>query len=337
MAGTAMAQTTENSPDPISETPTVIPSKIPADISPGIPPNIPTEERIVAVLRHLGISSAHFAGRAAADWTGLAQSHPDAIASLALIFPSGFDPKVLASVAPRLLVFRGDQGPSAEMVERNLLALPEATLVTLPKYHSPNNYADVAVERGEDIRRDLGEFLDKMEERKTTASNIAPVQAEGEVAGISYRVQGSGPAAGFAALGRGPLTMGPPAAQSYRKLQHHNPGRRRVGIGGQLGIPWAHPRISRGCGRSFGPSQNSARRYGVGGRLRHRSSSPLAGPAHRSTQPDPGHRRQSVLPARGRCPGQGKRAWSRSSGSKGVAQRRCPWLTTALTWPCPAR
>ena len=209
MAGTAMAQTTENSADPISETPTVIPSKIPADISPGIPPNIPTDERIVAVLRHLGISSAHFAGRAAADWTGLAQSHPDAIASLALIFPSAFDPKVLASVAPRLLVFRGDQGPSAEMVERNLLALPEATLVTLPKYHSPNNYADVAVERGEDIRRGLGEFLDKMEERKTTASNIAPVQAEGEVAGISYRVQGSGPPLVLLPLGAAPSQWDP--------------------------------------------------------------------------------------------------------------------------------
>ena len=37
----------------------------------------PVEERLVQVLRHLGVAQAHMAARLASDWIGLAMTHPE--------------------------------------------------------------------------------------------------------------------------------------------------------------------------------------------------------------------------------------------------------------------
>ena len=65
----------------------------------------PVEEQIVGVLRRLGIERAHFASRNLGDWHGLAVSHPEAIASLTLVCPLGFDAAALEPLGDRLLVF----------------------------------------------------------------------------------------------------------------------------------------------------------------------------------------------------------------------------------------
>ena len=157
---------------------------------------VPVEERILQVLQLLGISEAHFAARGAGDWSGLAVAHPEVISSLTLVCPQGFDPKILAAVAPRLLVFNSDQGATAEMVQRNLADLPDATIITLSGYSNPNTYADVAAERKEDIGSGMLEFLQRMDHANEPGPEVptrSPPRGDGDVANIIYRVEGSGP------------------------------------------------------------------------------------------------------------------------------------------------
>ena len=181
---------------------------------------IPVEQRILEALQHLGVSRAHFAGRAAQDWSRLAEFHPEVISSLTLLFPQGFDPEVLASVAPRLLVFSGDRGESAELLKRNSEKLAEACIVRLPGYPSPNTYADVALDRAEDIGSGLLEFLEGLNGvQNAPAATIS--QKEGEVAGISYRIRGSGPSLVLLPLGAAPSQWEPVAprlSQSFTTI-----------------------------------------------------------------------------------------------------------------------
>ena len=70
----------------------------------------PLEERIVQVLRQLGITRAHFGASMVPDWRGLATHHTDLVASLTVVCPSALDPNDLSAVAFRLMVFTGDRG-----------------------------------------------------------------------------------------------------------------------------------------------------------------------------------------------------------------------------------
>ena len=70
----------------------------------------PLDERIVQVLRHLGIARAHIGARMAPDWQGLTTRHSDLVASLTLVCPTAINPNVLSPVSSRLPVFAGDQG-----------------------------------------------------------------------------------------------------------------------------------------------------------------------------------------------------------------------------------
>jgi pimeloyl-ACP methyl ester carboxylesterase len=81
----------------------------------------PEEARLVAaglteLLDHLGIESAHFAGRGSADLQGFASTHPERIASLTLLCPAVLDTRTLAPLAARLLVVTGDHGPGPRRV-----------------------------------------------------------------------------------------------------------------------------------------------------------------------------------------------------------------------------
>ncbi len=155
-------------------------------------PEFSVEERVSQLLRHLGISKAHFAARGAQDWMGLAETFPEFISSLTLVCPLGFDPAVLASMASRLLVFSGEGGDAAETVERSLSGFKEARSITLSGYSSPNTYADVAAERREDIASGLVDFLGQMGRLHQTPTVIL-AESEGEIAGISYKIRGAGP------------------------------------------------------------------------------------------------------------------------------------------------
>ena len=144
------------------------------------------------MLRHLGISRAHFAARGAQDWTGLAETFPDFISSLTLVCPLGCDPAVLASISSRLLVFSGEGGDAAETVERSLSGFTEAQTITLSGYPGPNTYADIAAQPQEEIASGLVAFLDKMGRLHQTPT-VELAEGEGEIAGIRYKIRGAGP------------------------------------------------------------------------------------------------------------------------------------------------
>jgi SAM-dependent methyltransferase len=153
---------------------------------------LPVEERLVRLFQHLGIARAHVAARAVGDWGGLAARHPDYIASLTLICPRGMDPNTLATLAPRLLVLAGDQGRPDALTRQAVANLQGATLITLRDYVSPTIYADVVADRSADIGDAMIDFLARMDQEQGTRAVALP-RGEGEIAGISYHIHGSGP------------------------------------------------------------------------------------------------------------------------------------------------
>jgi ubiquinone/menaquinone biosynthesis C-methylase UbiE len=168
----------------------------------------PVEERFLQLLQHLGIESAHIAARGGGDWGGLAARHPNCITSLTLICPRGMDPSALGPLAPRLLVLVGDQGRPDALVRQAMANLQEATLITLRDYVSPTIYADVVADRSADIGAAMLDFLVRMDQMHGTRTVALP-QGEGEVAGLSYRVEGSGPPLVLLPLGVAPSQWEP--------------------------------------------------------------------------------------------------------------------------------
>ncbi len=150
------------------------------------------EERILQLLHHLGIQRAHFAARDPGDWMGLASSYPDFITSLTLVCPNTIDPDALRALAPRLLVFTGDGDSRTQGVKRAVESTPDATLVTFPGYVSPA-WADAIADYPGEISSTMMDFLSRMESRQGTPALRVPEEEEEEIAGISYRIKGSGP------------------------------------------------------------------------------------------------------------------------------------------------
>jgi ubiquinone/menaquinone biosynthesis C-methylase UbiE len=131
------------------------------------------------------------AGRLSADWSGLATTHAEAIASLSLLCPTDLEPGLLRILASPLLVIGGDQGQPAAVVQRAVAALPHATLLTLHDYFG-HPRADILADRTEDIGAAMLTFLAQADQEQGLCAVSLPA-GEGEVAGISYHVQGTGP------------------------------------------------------------------------------------------------------------------------------------------------
>ena len=170
--------------------------------------DIPVEEKIVGVLRQLRIERAHFASRGLNDWHGVAYRFPETVASLTLVCPLGFDSLALTPLADRLLVVNADRGGSTETIDRNMAGLPSASMVALNDCAYPDNYNDLAVLRGSDITAAMQDFLARMEFHNGPDSVSPPVE-EGEVDGIYFKVQGSGPPLVLLPLGAAPSQWGP--------------------------------------------------------------------------------------------------------------------------------
>jgi SAM-dependent methyltransferase len=147
----------------------------------------PIEACLAELFDHLGIESAHFAGRGSADLQGFASRHPERIASLTLLCPAVLDTATLAPLARRLLVVAGDHGPGARRVQAGLAELPEAKRVVLDDY-AGHTWADLAAERGDKIGAAIEQFIAGRDQ--LPASRVP--DDEGEIAGISYRVRGAG-------------------------------------------------------------------------------------------------------------------------------------------------
>jgi len=149
-------------------------------------------ERIVRVVRHLGLERAHFAAREFLEFDALVRAHREIVASLTLVLPPRtLNPETLRPLATRLLSFYGGKGPNAKFVRQSLAMLPLAAIHCLEDYPDVL-WADVITDHTDFIGDTLLEFLARMDFQAAlpTASLAA---GEGEFAGIRYRILGSGP------------------------------------------------------------------------------------------------------------------------------------------------
>jgi 2-polyprenyl-3-methyl-5-hydroxy-6-metoxy-1,4-benzoquinol methylase len=125
-----------------------------------------------------------------ADWRDLATTRPETIASLTLVCPTGLDATPLGALTSRVLVLTGDQGTPAEAISKAMPAHPEASIITLNDYYG-HPRADLLTDRAEDIGAAMLAFLARMDQLHAVKPVRLPAQ-EGELDGISYRIQGAG-------------------------------------------------------------------------------------------------------------------------------------------------
>ena len=181
----------------------------------------PVEACLAELLDHLGIASAHFAGRGTADLQGFASRHAERMASLTLLCPAVLDTRTLAPLAARLLVVTGDHGPGAQRARAGLRDLPHAVAVVLGDY-AGLTWSDLAAERGDSIGAAMQEFLMRLD----ALPAVGLPDQEGEIAGISFRLRGAGTAAGAAAARSFAGAMGATDPDAVRALLHDHSRRR---------------------------------------------------------------------------------------------------------------
>ena len=147
-------------------------------------------ERLVALMDHLGLGTAHFGTPIPRDISGMATEHPERLAGIVLCVPSRLDPAPFADIAARVLMISGESGPAAEATARAVSRLPAAKRSVLAGYDAPGSWSDAVAERTHEIVERIIAFLaGRQADMPRTA---APT--EGTCAGISYRVEGAGPA-----------------------------------------------------------------------------------------------------------------------------------------------
>ena len=204
------------------------------------------DERLYQLLRHLGIQRAHFAGGLALDWAGFVATRPQMISSFTLVCPPALDKGALGPMASRLLVFAAERGRGFEEVRRVVASLPEATFVALADYSLPY-CADIIAERTEAIGSAMMDFLARADQgHEGTAAPLK--EGEGEVAGISYRIQGGGPPLVLFSLGLAPSQWEPLMSRLSERYSTITLGGAEMGMAhilerrgrqaGYLGVVW---------------------------------------------------------------------------------------------------
>jgi len=148
----------------------------------------PLADRLLALLDHLGIGRAHIASQIPGDMAGLAAAHPERIGGIVCVTPIRLDPAPFATVADRMLLIAGEYGPTFETVTRAAARLAGAQRVMLEGYEA-QGWADTAAERTGDLLEAMVGFLGPH-----TADAPKAAAAEGEHQGITYRIEGNGPA-----------------------------------------------------------------------------------------------------------------------------------------------
>ena len=157
------------------------------------------EERLGALLDHLGIKRAHFAGRTVGEMEKLCLARPEAVASLTLVnarMQRGLGlagAEVLRAHADRLLAFFAHSPTPASVHLRNVISeIRGARLVAFPEGYGALGWDDVAGEIGNKLATTLHEFISQTEQSHPATCLTIPA-AEGEVAGITYSILGEGP------------------------------------------------------------------------------------------------------------------------------------------------
>jgi SAM-dependent methyltransferase len=151
-------------------------------------------DRLIALLDHLGLDIAHFATAIPRDISGLAVQHPERLAGIVLCVPSRLDPAPFASVADRVLMIAGERGPATTATATAAARLPGAERSVLAGYDAPGSWSDAVADRADEIAERMIAFLDRFPANGRSADAPGPIRLrEGTHAGISYRMEGSGP------------------------------------------------------------------------------------------------------------------------------------------------
>jgi len=152
--------------------------------------DIPLEERLVELLRHLGIERSHFAACMPRDWEGLAQHRREQIASLTLICPMGINHKALGDKLIPILIVAGDSGRAALAAHEDAGKIAGATDLTLANYFSPS-WADAIADRPIEIGNAMKKFIGR-NAGLVAATEFSANRGEGEIGEISYTILGKG-------------------------------------------------------------------------------------------------------------------------------------------------
>ena len=145
-------------------------------------------DRLVALWQHLGLGRAHVATQIPTDLADFAAHHAARIAGAVLCVPVRLDPAPFVALDDRLLMIAGDRGLTAEATERAAARLPGARRARLADYEALG-WSDVVADRTEAV---VAALLGHLGDRAADAPQAVP--REGRHAGLTYRIEGSGPA-----------------------------------------------------------------------------------------------------------------------------------------------
>jgi SAM-dependent methyltransferase len=151
-------------------------------------------ERLIALMNHLGLDAAHFGTPIPRDISGMAAEHPERLAGVVLCVPSRLDPAPFADIADRVLMIAGERGPAAETTARATARLPAAERSVLSGYEAPGSWSDAVADRGEEITERMVAFLGRLAANGHGPMTPRVGRTEGNHAGISFHIEGSGPA-----------------------------------------------------------------------------------------------------------------------------------------------
>ncbi|MGI9522240.1 MAG: methyltransferase domain-containing protein [Hyphomicrobiaceae bacterium] len=150
-------------------------------------------DRIINVLDELGIQRAHIVGCLSSDWGDLIGRFQERLSSLTIVAPhlnQGVPASAETNSIPSLII-AGDQGAPAERARSLSKKVRSARLHSLAGYESPI-WADTASDRTMDVEEALRDFWNELEPTDDS-SPFVPAKSAGEVAGVHYRIEGSGP------------------------------------------------------------------------------------------------------------------------------------------------
>jgi ubiquinone/menaquinone biosynthesis C-methylase UbiE len=168
-------------------------------------------ERLLALMDHLGLGVAHVATQMPGDIAGLAAGFGRRLGGVVLCVPTRLDAVSFSRVAQRLLMICGETGPTAEVTAHAAGRFDGACRFVLAGYDAPG-WADVVADRTNEIVQQMTGFLGTLKADAPTAT-----VRDGTHAGISYRLDGSGPALLLLPFFLAPSQWSPAAA---RLAQH---------------------------------------------------------------------------------------------------------------------
>ena len=153
-----------------------------------------TAERLAALMDHLRLGVAHFATQIPGDVADLATGFPERIGGLVLVAPTRLDARPFARLAPRLLLIAAERGLSAEAVGHARELLAEAQRHVLEGYDA-SGWSDVAADRTAEVAGQIIRFLTgaSLDDVRSAPVPVLPA-VSGTHAGLTYRIEGNGPA-----------------------------------------------------------------------------------------------------------------------------------------------